>query len=83
MAGGRVVVASKKCGGAIDLIDEGVNGYIIETGPESLVRVLKRINNDKSNLNRMKDASFRKIKRFSYNTIVTALTSVLEEGIKK
>src|SRR5262249_55824285 len=42
MASGRPVIAGSKCGGARDLVDEGINGWVFESGDgEQLMRVLQ------------------------------------------
>ncbi len=73
MASGRIVIASNKCGGAIDLIDDGVNGFIINPDPNALIEALQRMGNDKSNYDSFKAASLQRIKNFTYEQIVSAI----------
>jgi glycosyltransferase involved in cell wall biosynthesis len=77
MACGRVVIASNKCGGAIDLIDDGANGYIIHPNAESFIRALTLLATDKYRMAMKKKASLEKIKGFSFDNIFTALEKCL------
>lgn len=73
MACGRVVIASNKCGGAIDLIEEGKNGFIIEPTVEAFIAVLHKILDQKTSLEMMKAFSAKKIVSFTYESIVQVL----------
>lgn len=66
MACGRVVVASSKCGGAIDLIIEGENGFIIEPNKNIFINALKRIVNNSTLLKKGREISLQHIQSFSF-----------------
>lgn len=80
MACERIVVASNKCGGAVDLIEDGVNGYIIEPSAQSLVRALTRLQAEKDRFAEMKKASLRRVKNFSYMEILKAINRCMSTG---
>lgn len=77
MACARVVIASNKCGGAIDLIEEGKNGFIIEPTVEAFIAALHKILDQKASLETMKAFSAKKIVSFSYERIVQVLENEL------
>lgn len=72
MAGGSIVIASDKCGGAIDLIENGTNGFIFKAGnKEDLISKMKAINFDHIGI--MKQASMQKIETFNFTRIAEAI----------
>ena len=73
MACGSVVVASNKCGGAIDLIKQGENGYIIEPKSNVLVGVLKNIQANQAFIKNGSKASINHIQSFSYSQIAESI----------
>lgn len=81
MACGRVVVASNKCGGAIDLIENGANGYIIDPTPENFMNALEILEKEKSRLKTFKVNSLEKIGQFSFEKIAEVVERVVGEGI--
>lgn len=77
MANGLAVIASENCGGAMDLISEGYNGFTFDAGNvDELVSVISKIYGDHQLLNRMKIHSLEKIKDFSYEVIAEKIESV-------
>jgi glycosyltransferase involved in cell wall biosynthesis len=66
MAAGKAVIASDKCGGAVDLITNGVNGFIFQhRNIEALKTCLSSALKDPENLRAMGIASAERIKQFS------------------
>ncbi len=67
MAAGKAIIASNKCGGAIDLIEEGKNGYVFEAGNiEDLKAKIEKISSSREALLQMQLHSLKKIKEFSF-----------------
>jgi glycosyltransferase involved in cell wall biosynthesis len=76
MVGGSIVIASDKCGGAIDLIEDGKNGFVFKAGSkEELIAKMKAIKPEL--LNTMKQASIQKIKAFNFTAISEAIESTV------
>ena len=69
MACGRVVVASNKCGGAIDLIQEGLNGFIIESNKNSFIKVIKEIYSNPGFVHSGSTISLHHIQSFNFSII--------------
>ena len=79
MACGRPVVATTKVGGAIDLIQNNINGLIIENGNTSdLEELIQRSLADRSGLIEMGIESEKKICNFSFEKIVSAINREVE-----
>ncbi len=82
MANKRVVIASTRCGGAIDLIENGKNGYIFESGDmqdlkDKMVKVIKQ----KDHLKEMGKNSLRIIEAFSFERICDQIEQLMENKI--
>jgi len=78
MASGKAVAASDKTGGAADLIEEGINGLIIELKNISpLQNLLQKALNDKEVLKEMGRQSLLKIRAFTFNHIATAVEDLM------
>jgi len=78
MASGCAVLLSDKVGGAVDLVDEGVNGIILR--PEDYEKGadwVRHLLGARSELDRMKAASRQRIHLFSYQAIVGAVESIM------
>jgi glycosyltransferase involved in cell wall biosynthesis len=78
MAAGCAIIASDKCGAAVDLIDNGKNGFIFKSGDKNdLTAKMKIIYDSKDVLATMKKASQQKVKEFSFLNIAEAIENVL------
>lgn len=83
MANGRAVIVSDKCGCAVDLVENGVNGFIFESGNgKQLKEVLKTISQS-NGLDKMKQASVDKIRQFSLEAIAEQIETVLMKSESK
>ena len=82
MASGKPVLVSNRCGGAVDLVVEGENGYVFQSGNQrDLVEKMNlMLNHD---LDKMGEASKEKIHNFTYNHFLNALISVLNKKAKR
>jgi len=78
MASGCAVLLSEKAGGAVDLVDEGVNGIILKPEDwEKGAEWVRELLSDREKLDRMKAASRQRIHLFSYQMIVGAVESIM------
>ncbi len=78
MCGGKVVIASDKCGGAIDLIRSGENGYIFKAKDgESLAAALLKVYAEKTRLPMMGQRSRELIGNFSLEQTALAIEQTL------
>lgn len=73
------VFASDKVGSAIDLIDEGVNGCIFQSNNDKdlLSKLEQFANKSKTELNRMGQNSFNKIKNWSFEKVCDSIDQTL------
>lgn len=78
MAAGLPVIASDRCGGAIDLIVENKNGYIFESGNQQQLKdsLLKIYHNP--DLENMGRSSRQRIQNFSFLRIAEVIEKVVE-----
>jgi glycosyltransferase involved in cell wall biosynthesis len=78
MAAGLAVLVSNRCGCAVDLVENGVNGFIFESGNiEDLSGRLKEMAGDKNLLSEMGTQSELKIRNWSFNQAVDAVEKVM------
>jgi glycosyltransferase involved in cell wall biosynthesis len=75
MASGRLVIASNKCGGAIDLIENGENGFIIEPELQSFIEVLDWARKSFEQITAFKQSSRDRIEEFT----LKKLSKTIEE----
>ena len=67
MAAGKAIVASDKCGGSYDLIQDNKNGFVLKSGDStSLSRILAFFTNNKSEAAKMGEASLEMIEDYSF-----------------
>jgi glycosyltransferase involved in cell wall biosynthesis len=79
MACSRAVLISNKCGCANDLVEDRVNGYVVESNNASdLLNKLILLTKDKQSLQKMGDASFKKVQQYSYEKICDAIERVMK-----
>lgn len=77
MACGLPIVASDRCGSAIDLIEEGKNGHIFSSGNTlQLSGILKTYAENKSKIKEQGNYSKEKIKSFSYSVLVPVFENI-------
>jgi len=78
MACGRAVGMSSKAGGAIDLVEEGVNGIIFKPGDVEKCGVwIDTLLEDRRKLVEMQQRSGERIGQFSYEHIVDAIRQLM------
>lgn len=72
MASGKPVIASDRCGGAIDLIENGSNGYIFKSSDKkALIETMKKILTH--DLKLMGKASRNRVQKFNFVHIAAAV----------
>jgi glycosyltransferase involved in cell wall biosynthesis len=82
MASGKAVIVSDKCGCAVDLVNEGQNGFVFQSGnKEDLVSKMNLIS-DKSTALKMGEESRSIIAEYSYENISVAIKSCLDKHEK-
>jgi glycosyltransferase involved in cell wall biosynthesis len=75
MACGRAVIASDRCGGAIDLIENGYNGYVFpHANVEGLVTAVREVKKNHAEMGRR---SADRIKKWSFDNIVYAIEGLV------
>ena len=72
-----IVVASNKCGGAIDLISEGKNGFIISPNCKAFIYALEKISHDEMLIASGGKMSKEIIRQFSFSHIATEIENQL------
>ena len=78
MASGKPVLVSNRCGGAVDLVVEGENGYVFQSGNQrDLVEKMNLMLNQ--DLDKMGEASKERIHNFTYGHFLNALMKVLNK----
>lgn len=78
MACGRAVIASDKCGGAIDLIQNGENGFIFKAcSVVALKDIIKNMMVEKDKIKNMGFASINIIKKWSFYETVNAIQKIV------
>ena len=74
MASGRAVIASNKCGGAIDLIEDGVNGLIMDLkNNTALTELIDSALNNRQLVVEMGRQSLLKIQAFTFDDFANAI----------
>ena len=80
MACAKPVLVSDKCGCAIDLVQDGINGFVFQSGNvNDLVEKIKMLTVDQNNLVKMGDASLQKIQSWSFEKIARGIENLLEK----
>ncbi len=80
MACGRAVIASTRCGGAVDLIKDGVNGYLFGANNKDDLRGrLQEISKDKMRIKEMGLASLEHIQNFSLLNLAKTIEGAMAD----
>ena len=74
MANGNAVIVSDKCGCAVDLVTNGLNGYIFQAEHvNDLIKALRWVFENKHNLESIKKESKKKISNFTIEKIAESI----------
>ena len=77
MACEKAVIVSDRAGCALDLVEEGVNGFIFNSGDErQLTEILNTLAKDSGRIKKMGIMSGRKIQSWTYEVIISAILEV-------
>lgn len=80
MACSRTVLVSNKCGCATNLVQDGVNGYVFESGNEAqLIETIENLHNKKNQLPTMGKASYIAIQDWSFENIAKTIYTVCQK----
>jgi glycosyltransferase involved in cell wall biosynthesis len=78
MACKKAILASDRCGCAVDLVQPGYNGFIFKSGDQQhLLSCLEQLTADKEQLRQFGQASAIRIAPWNFFNIATAITNVL------
>ncbi len=78
MANGKVIIASDHCGCAVDVVDEGMNGFVFKTADvKDLKDKMKMVYEKRDSLDAMKNASKEKMKEYSLTTLAAAVENAV------
>ena len=78
MACGKPVLVSGKCGCAVDLVEDGKNGFVFQSGNvDDLAKKIKAMIEQKNNLKNMGEASLQKIKNWSFEKIAEQIEELV------
>ena len=82
MASGRPVIVSDKCGCALDLVEDGINGYIFRSNDENdLLQKMLKIYNERAGISRMGDASSKIIQQYSIDKVCDVVEATVLQVI--
>ncbi|MEI2709133.1 MAG: glycosyltransferase [Chitinophagaceae bacterium] len=80
MACSRTVLVCNKCGCATNLVQDGVNGYVFESGNEAqLIETIEKLHNKKNQLPTMGKASYIAIQDWSFENIAKTIYTVCQK----
>lgn len=80
MACKLAVLSSTKVGASVDLVEKGVNGFVFTSGSmQECESCLREMCIDKTKLNRMKEASYKRIQAWSFAEIVKSIENQLNK----
>lgn len=83
MACGLPVITTNKVGASADLIEHGVNGYVVEAGdPTALLEAMRRLVADPLLRGRMAENSRRRIRNFGLAQSVDGFMSAIEHVLR-
>ena len=78
MASSKPVLVSNKCGAAMDLVQDGINGYVFESGQmNSLIEKMKIFINQREKLMAYGKQSHEIISEWSFQKICLAIESAV------
>lgn len=80
MACHRPVIVSNKCGCAVDLVKEGINGLIYNADKKDSLKIaLQQMADKKKHLTEMGNQSYKMIQGFNFSAISDAIENVLKK----
>jgi glycosyltransferase involved in cell wall biosynthesis len=84
MSVGKPVVVTNATGGSLDLVENGVNGYVVpEKDPDSLYKAIKNLVENQSLRSSMGEASKRMVNRFGYDSVTQAMIQAIILAVRR
>jgi glycosyltransferase involved in cell wall biosynthesis len=77
MRAGKPVVTTADAGGALELVRDGVNGFVVEPSPRAVAGALDRLVADAALARRLGEAGRRTVAGIDWDTVVARLTETL------
>lgn len=77
MRAGKPVVTTADAGGALELVRDGVNGFVVEPSPRAVAGALDRLAADAALARRLGEAGRRTVAGIDWDTVVARLTETL------
>ena len=78
MASGKAIIASDKCGGAIDLVHDGINGYSFPAGSiEGLQEAMDKCYHENIGIEEMGKRSLQIIKEYNFSAVAEAIETAV------
>jgi glycosyltransferase involved in cell wall biosynthesis len=71
----RPVVATRDCGGPLELIEDQVSGIVVEPEPQEVARALRRLFEDSALCRRWGQSGAERVRRLDWDEVVDRLTS--------
>lgn len=82
MRAGKPVVTTSDAGGALELVRDGVNGFVVEPSPRAVAAALDRLAADAALARRLGEAGRRTVAGIDWNTVVARLTETLPDAAR-
>jgi glycosyltransferase involved in cell wall biosynthesis len=81
----RCPVVSTRCGGPMDIIEDGVNGYLVEVGDVNMLaeRVFRVLNLPEEKWRQMSDAAYLTATRYTWDEATDLFEKALELAINR
>lgn len=79
---GKPVVTTSDAGGSLELVRDGVNGYVVEPSPRAVAAALDRLAADGALARRLGDAGRRTVAGIDWDTVVARLTETLPDAAR-
>ncbi len=74
-----VVTVREKYNAAQGLVEDGVDGFVVELGDKEIAKGIERIIMRSTNYNQISEAAFRKAKKYDWNEAVVKIENSYEE----
>jgi glycosyltransferase involved in cell wall biosynthesis len=77
MAAGKAVIASDRCGGAVDLISNGENGFIFKAGNvNDLANCMNNFLGSEDQIKTMQEKSLQKVQQFTFDKFAAVIENL-------
>ncbi|RQP22103.1 glycosyltransferase family 4 protein [Piscinibacter terrae] len=80
MARGKPVIAVNR-GGPREVVEHQVSGYLVNADPQSFSVAMELLTQDESRLRRMGQAGLERVKRFTWDKLVSGLDDVIDQAV--